>query len=107
MENVLKKIINKKKERIKIFKKKYSENKLFEDIKNINSFINFKDKIKYTRVTQTNYKKNDLENFNNIIKSEESYEKNSVKIVNVYGCKNSKSKKANLNLKKIKILYFD
>ena len=46
MENVLKKIINKKKERIKIFKKKYSENKLFEDIKNINSFINFKDKIK-------------------------------------------------------------
>ena len=68
---------------------------------------NFKDKIKFTRVTQTNYKKNDLENFNNILKSEESYEKNSVKIVNVYGCKNPKSKKANLNLKKIKILYFD
>ena len=33
--------------------------------------------------------------------------KNSVKIVNVYERKNSKSKKENLNLKKIKILYFD
>jgi len=46
MENVLKKIINKKKERIKIYKKEYPENKLFEDIKNINNFIDFKDKIK-------------------------------------------------------------
>ena len=46
MENVLKKIINKKKERIKIYKKKHSENKIFEDIKNISNFIDFKDKIK-------------------------------------------------------------
>ena len=46
MENVLKKIINKKKERIKIYKKEHSENKLFEDIKNINNFIDFKNKIK-------------------------------------------------------------
>jgi len=46
MENVLREIINKKKERIKIYKKKHSENKLFEDIKNISNFIDFKDKIK-------------------------------------------------------------
>ena len=52
MENVLKKIINKKKERIKIFKKKYSENKLFDDIKNFNNFVNFKDKIKNRNLEQ-------------------------------------------------------
>ena len=46
MENVLKKIINKKKERIKIYKSKRSENELIEDIKNISSFISFKDIIK-------------------------------------------------------------
>ena len=46
MESVLKKIINKKKERIKIYKKEHSENKIFDDIKNINNFIDFKDKIK-------------------------------------------------------------
>ena len=46
MENVLKKIINKKKERIKIYKSKRSENELIEDIKNISSFISFKDVIK-------------------------------------------------------------
>ena len=46
MENILKKIIDKKKEKIKIYKKKYSEDKLFKDIKNINNFISFKDKIK-------------------------------------------------------------
>ena len=46
MENVLKKIINKKKERIKIYKKEHPENKLFEDIKNIDNFVDFKDKIK-------------------------------------------------------------
>ena len=45
MKNTLKEIINKKKERIKAYKKKYSENKLFEDIKNIKNFINFKEKI--------------------------------------------------------------
>jgi len=32
MTDVLKKIINKKKERIKIYKKKHPENKLFEKI---------------------------------------------------------------------------
>ena len=46
MENVLKKIIDKKKEKIKVSKKKYTENKLFEDIKNINNFIDFKNNIK-------------------------------------------------------------
>ena len=45
MENVLKKIINKKKERIKVCKKELSENELFKDIKNINNFYDFKDKI--------------------------------------------------------------
>ena len=46
MENVLKKIISKKRERIKIYKKRRSESKIFEDIKNLNNFIDFKDKIK-------------------------------------------------------------
>ena len=46
MENILTKIVNKKEERIKIYKKKYLENKLFEDIKNLNNFINFKDELK-------------------------------------------------------------
>jgi len=46
MENVLKKIINKKKEKIKIYKREHSESKLFEDIKNINNFDDFKSKIK-------------------------------------------------------------
>ena len=46
MENILKKIIDKKKEKIKSYKKQYSEDKLFKDIKNINNFISFKDKIK-------------------------------------------------------------
>ena len=46
MKNVLKEIIEKKKEQIKIYKKEYSENKLFEDIKTISNFIDFKDKIK-------------------------------------------------------------
>ena len=46
MENVLKKIIGKKKEKIIISKKKYPESELLENIKNINNFIDFKDKIK-------------------------------------------------------------
>lgn len=46
MENILKKIIDKKKEKIKIYKNEHTENKLFGDIKNIRNFINFKDKIK-------------------------------------------------------------
>ena len=52
MENVLKKIINKKKERIKIYKKEHSESKLFEDIKNINKFIDFEEKIKRSNSEQ-------------------------------------------------------
>ena len=46
MENILKEIIDKKRERIKIYKNIYDENKLLESIKNTNNFINFKDKIK-------------------------------------------------------------
>ena len=46
MENVLKKIVDKKKEKIEIYKKTHLENKLIEDIKNIKNFVNFKDKIK-------------------------------------------------------------
>jgi len=46
MENILKEIINKKKERIKIYKEELPENKIFENIKNIANFINFKDKIR-------------------------------------------------------------
>ena len=46
MESVLKKIINKKKERNKIYKKELPESQLFEDIKNVKNFIDFKDKIK-------------------------------------------------------------
>jgi len=45
MENVLRQIINKKSEKIKIFKKECSENRLLEDIKNIDNFVDFKDKI--------------------------------------------------------------
>ena len=45
MENVLKNIIDKKKEKIKIFINERSESKLFNDIKNINNFIDFKSKI--------------------------------------------------------------
>jgi len=45
MENVLKKIIDIKKRKIKLYKNKYSENKLFDDIKNIKNSINFKDEI--------------------------------------------------------------
>ena len=46
MENILKEIIDKKKEKNKIYKSKYTENKLFKDIKNIKNFINFKEEIK-------------------------------------------------------------
>ena len=46
MENVLKKIVDKKKEKIEIYKKTYLENKLIGDIKNIKNFVNFKNKIK-------------------------------------------------------------
>jgi len=45
MENVLKKIIDKKKNNIELYKKKFSENKLLNDINETNTFINFKDKL--------------------------------------------------------------
>ena len=46
MENILAKIINKKKERIKTCKQNYPENKNLENIKNIKNFTNFNKKIK-------------------------------------------------------------
>ena len=46
MENILREIINKKKEKIINYKKNYSTNRLLDDIKNANNFINFKSKIK-------------------------------------------------------------
>lgn len=46
MINVLKQIINKKKEKIIDFKKNYSINNLLDNIKNIDNFIDFKSKIK-------------------------------------------------------------
>ena len=46
MENILREIINKKKEKIVNYKKNYSTNRLLDDIKNANNFINFKSKIK-------------------------------------------------------------
>ena len=46
MENILREIINKKKEKILNYKKNYSTNRLLDDIKNANNFINFKSKIK-------------------------------------------------------------
>lgn len=52
MENVLKKIIDTKREKIKICKKKHPESKLFENIKSVNSFINFGNKIKRRNLEQ-------------------------------------------------------
>ena len=52
MENVLKKIIRKKRKRIKSYKKEHNENKLYEDIKNINNFTDFKDEIKRRNLEQ-------------------------------------------------------
>jgi len=46
MKNVLKNILSKKKENLKIYKKKYSTTKLLNNINNIKNFINFKDKLK-------------------------------------------------------------
>ena len=45
MENILLKILNKKKEKIKFYKKTYNENEILENIKSIKNFINFKEKI--------------------------------------------------------------
>ena len=46
MENVLNKIINKKKDKIKIYKRELPEDRLLENIKDLNNFINFNDQIK-------------------------------------------------------------
>ena len=46
MENILKKIISKKKEKIIDYKKEYSTNKLLDNIKKIDNFIDFKNEIK-------------------------------------------------------------
>ena len=46
MENILNQIITKKKERIIDYKKKYSMNNLLDNIKNINTFVDFISKIK-------------------------------------------------------------
>jgi len=46
MENILDKILSKKKDRIIDAKKKYSINELFNNIKNINNFVDFKDKLR-------------------------------------------------------------
>ena len=43
MKNILKQILEKKKEKIKIYKKEYHENKLIDDIKNIKNSLNFRD----------------------------------------------------------------
>ena len=45
MKNVLKNILNKKKEKILSYKKNFSETSLLKNIKQINNFINFKDKL--------------------------------------------------------------
>jgi len=46
MDNILKKIIEKKKDKVKILKKENSESQLLEIIKKNNNFINFKEKMK-------------------------------------------------------------
>tara|TARA_Y100000590_G_scaffold112990_1_gene128851 strand:- start:3279 stop:4085 length:807 start_codon:yes stop_codon:yes gene_type:complete len=47
MRNILEEIVDQKKERLKIYKKKYSENKLFEYINNSKeNFLNFKSTLK-------------------------------------------------------------
>ena len=46
MKNILNQIITKKKERIIDYKKKYSMNNLLDNIKNINTFVDFISKIK-------------------------------------------------------------
>ena len=46
MENVLKKIINKKKDKINEYKKKYSSEQIFQKIKKIKNFEDFRSKLK-------------------------------------------------------------
>ncbi len=45
MENVLKKIIEKKKEKLSIYKKQHQINDILNNIKNIKNFVNFQEKI--------------------------------------------------------------
>ena len=45
MQNILRKIINRKKEKIEEYKKKYSNEQIFKNIKNIKNFEDFKDKL--------------------------------------------------------------
>jgi indole-3-glycerol phosphate synthase len=45
MENILKKIIDKKKEKIKIYKNKLPENEVLNNIKETNNFLNFKSEL--------------------------------------------------------------
>ena len=52
MENILKKIIDKKKEKIKFYRSKHPESELLEGVKNINNFIDFKKKIKKRNLEQ-------------------------------------------------------
>ena len=54
MTNILKEIINKKKERILNYKKNYSTNRLLDDIKNVNNYINFKNKIRKRNLEKKN-----------------------------------------------------
>ena len=51
MENILKKIINRKKEKIIEYKKNYSTEQIFENIKNFKSYIDFKAKLKERDIT--------------------------------------------------------
>ena len=54
MENILKKIISKKKEKILNLKKNFSINELLESIKKTSNFINFKNEMK-KRTSQKKY----------------------------------------------------
>ena len=51
MENILKKIINRKKEKIIEYKKNYSTEQIFKNIKNFKSYIDFKAKLKERDIT--------------------------------------------------------
>ena len=56
MNNILKKIIEKKKEKVKIYKKDlYTENALLKNIKNVKNFSDFKNKIKKRDAQKKNF----------------------------------------------------
>ncbi len=52
MDNILKKILNKKKEKIINYKKNFTENELVSNIKNIKNFHNFKEKIENNNINK-------------------------------------------------------